>query len=735
MTEKPYQTKNSGSEEKVVNTICNSHCGGQCLLKVHVKDGMITRIETDNGEEPQLRACLRGRAQRQRVYAPDRLKYPMKRAGERGEGKFERISWDEALDTVAREIKRVRDTYGSGAIIFRGGGGDIVRLNNRMTIDRLLGLAGGYSQTWGFISYEGGRYAALATYGTTFTRNSRKDLLNSRLIILWSLNPAITVMDANTSWYLIQAREAGTRIIAVDPRYTDSIGTFADQWIPIRPGTDTAMMIAMAYVMMKENLQDQRFLDTYTIGFDQFKDYVLGVEDGVPKTPAWAEAITGVPVSAIESLAREYADAKPAALVAGIAPGRTAYGEQYHRAAHTLAAMTGNIGIPGGNAAGICWTAINGYPFMKMPHGLRVENPVDRNAPLRNYALKGTNIRDRGRINTSQIADAVLKGKSGGYPFDYKLLYIMNANCLNQSPNLNKTVRAFRKLEFIIVQEQFLTATAKFADILLPNCTFLERNDLTVGEGVPFYGYANKVIEPLYESKSQFEIAAMLAERMGISDFKDKTEGDYLKDFVKRSGIADYDEFKQKAVHRLEISEHYVAFQKEIEDPVNHPFPTPSGKIEIYSQQLADMNTPLIPAVPKYVETWESLNDPLAAKYPLQLITSHFKRRAHTQFENIPWLRELQKHTVMINAADARARGIQNGDDVRVFNDRGEMIIRAWVTERIMPGVVDIGQGAWYDPDENGVDRGGCTNVLCSDRVSPGGAVPYNTNLVQLEKA
>jgi len=727
------EVNKSTGEEKVVMSVCNTHCGGQCLLKVHIKDGVINRIETDDGAEPQLRACCRGRAQRQRVYAPDRLKFPMKRVGARGEGKFERISWDEALDTIAGEIKRIRETYGSGAIALRGGGADLGILHSRRTTDRLLGISGGYSQTWGYISHEGGRYASLATFGTAHTRSSRSDLLNSRLIILWGLNPTETVQDCNTCWYLAQAKEAGIRIIAIDPKYTDTAAILAHQWIPIRPGTDAAMLIAMAYVMIEENLQDQKFLDTYTIGFEQFKDYVLGVEDGVPKTPAWAEGITEVPAATIENLAREYATTKPAALMAGIAPGRTAYGDQYHRATHTLAAMTGNIGIRGGDAGGRWWTTVEGYSFMKL-EGMQVRNPVDDDAPPRKHSLTGGEIRDNGRINTSQIADAILKGKAGGYPFDYKIFYIMNSNYLNQAPNLNKTVQAFHKVEFIVVQEQFMTATAKFADILLPVNTFLERNDITIGEGVPFYGFMNKAIEPLYESKSQLEIAAGLAARLGITDYNDKTEEEWLRTMVEKSEIPDFDKFRRKGIYRPEIAENYIAFQKQIEDPANNPFPTPSGKIEIYSQRLADMNDPEVPPVPKYIETWESRNDPLAKKYPLQLITTHFKRRAHTQFETLPWLRELQTQAVQINPVDAETRGIRDGDEVRVFNDRGEMIIRAKVTERIMPGVVDIWQGAWYDPDERGVDRGGCTNVLSSDRISGGGSVPYNTGLVQVQK-
>ncbi len=220
------------------------------------------------------------------------------------------------------------------------------------------------------------------------TRSTHDDLLNSRLIIMWGWNPADTITGTNTTWILARAKEKGIKIVSVDPRYTNSAAVFASEWIPIIPGTDAALLIAMAYVIIKGNLQDQAFLDTYTIGFDRFKDYVLGQEDGTPKTPLWAEVITGVPAATIENLAIEYATRKPAALMCGIAPGRTAYGEQYHRAAITLSAITGNIGIHGGSSAGNVWAlSTGGYPFAKLPRvgvGIgNVANPVAHGAPLR----------------------------------------------------------------------------------------------------------------------------------------------------------------------------------------------------------------------------------------------------------------------------------------------------------------------------------------------------------------
>ncbi|MBI4295217.1 MAG: molybdopterin-dependent oxidoreductase [Chloroflexi bacterium] len=723
----------AGDGERVVLTSCSHDCGGACVLKVHVKEGRIVRIETDDGEEPQLRACLRGRAYRQKAYSPDRLLYPMKRVGERGEGKFQRISWDEALDTVASELKRVKETYGPAAILFLGSAGSLAALHGKNPVDRLLSAFGGYTGRWCSASNEGQIFASTATFGTFRIGNARDDLLNSRLIVMWGWNPADTIWTTNSAYYLSLAKERGARIICVDPRFTDSAATFADQWIPIRPGTDAAMLIAMAYVMITEELQDQKFLDTYTVGFDKFRAYVLGEEDGIPKTPEWAEAITGVPTATIAGLAREYATTRPAALFTAFGPGRSATGEQYHRAAYALAAMTGNIGIPGGCAGG--GRSYSSDQFLRMPPGK--PNPVEVAAPPRQYSVESLYSRSSALIHTSKVYDAILEGKAGGYPCDPRLLYVACFNQLNQRQDINKGVQALKKPEFIVVHEQHMTPTARFADILLPVNTFMERNDVFAPWlGAPYYFYMNKAIDSLGESKTDLEICSELASRLDIGDYADKSEEDRLKEIVGAcKDIPDYDDLKKKGLYRVKIKEPPVAFKKQIEDPEHNPFPTPSGKIEICSQLLVEMNNPLIPPIPKYIENWEGFNDPLAKKYPLQLITSHFKRRAHSTWDNVPWLRELIPQAAWISSADAQARGISDGDQIRVFNDRGETIIQARVTERIMPGVVDIPQGAWYAPDEKGVDRAGCANVLTRDDHSPGGAFAPNTGLVQIEKA
>jgi anaerobic dimethyl sulfoxide reductase subunit A len=723
-------------EERIVRTICNSHCGGTCEMKVHVRGNKIIRIEPDD-REGRPRMCARGHAYRQRVYAPDRLLYPLKRTGTRGAGEFTRISWDEALETVALEMKRVKAAYGNASILHFCSMCDPHTLHHVGAFHRLLCQFGGYTAPWGFISNEGATFSAGVTYGTrrkfAQAEHAPEEYLGSRLIIMWGWNPVTTEQGTNTPLYLARAKEGGARIISVDPRYSDSAATFADQWIPIRPGTDAAVLISMAYVIIKQNLQDQHFIDTYTVGFDKFRDYLLGLEDGVAKTPEWAEAISGVGATTIANLAREYACDKPAALATSIAPGRSAFGEQYHRAAAALEAITGNLAFQN-------WQSTPSRRLSFNPQITSPPNQVEVGMPPRHNALphRSATVNSGARVNVSLFADAILKGKAGGYPADYKLIWLSNTNYLNQLGEVNKTVEAFRKLDFILVTEQFMTATARFADIVLPVCTFLERNDIFAPRGGGVYGILNKAMEPLGESRSQLQICQALASRLGITDYGDRSDEEWVRHIVAKVSeevdLPDYDALRRQGIFRVKRDKPEGASDEEATGPEHKPFPTPSGKIEIYSEIAAKMNDPLIPAIPKYMETWESLNDPLASKYPLQLITPHLKRRAHSQFDNLPWLRELQIQAIAINSLDAESRGINQGDMVRVFNDRGEVRIPAKVTERIMPGVVALPQGAWYAPDANGIDHGGCANVLTRNVTSPGGAFISSTALVQIEK-
>jgi anaerobic dimethyl sulfoxide reductase subunit A len=319
----------------MIRTGCPSHnCGGRCLLRVYVRDGAIVRIDGDDRpgdttDDPQLRPCIRGRAYRRRQDHPDRLKYPLKRVGKRGGDEFQRISWDEALDKIASEFRRIRAAYGNQAFYVPYGTGSYNQLNGRQTAERLMNLFGGSLGFYNSYSWAAISAATPTVYGTAVTGNQRQDWLNSKYILMWSWNPAEMRDGTNSEYFLRKAREKGARVVCIDPRMTLSAVALADEWIPIRPGTDAAMMSAMAYVMIKENLYDAAFVRTHCVGFDEtqmppgaegaesYRDYILGRRDGMPKTPEWAEAITAVPKETIARIAREYATTRPGVLYQG----------------------------------------------------------------------------------------------------------------------------------------------------------------------------------------------------------------------------------------------------------------------------------------------------------------------------------------------------------------------------------------------------------------------------------
>jgi len=755
---KPPCAAPSFGPERLVRTGCPAHnCGGRCLLIAHVQDGRITRLDTDDRpdrlEAPQLRACARGRAYLRRQYHPDRLLYPMKRVGKRGEGRFDRISWDEALSMLAGEMQRVKAQYGNSALFVPYGTGSYNQTNGSHVARRLMNLFGGCLGIWNSYSWGAINVATPTVYGTLQTGNQRQDWLNARLILMWGWNPAEMRDGTNSDYFLRLARERGTRLVCIDPRLSLSAAGLADEWVPIRPGTDAALMSAMTYVIVSEGLHDADFVSTHCQGFDSsqmppgaeeaetFRDYLFGRRDGIPKTPEWAEAITGVPRETIARLAREYATTKPAVLYQGYGMQRRAYGEQVVRAGCALAAITGNVGIPGGWASGLGAQAPDGGPFWTVfPTG---ENPVKASIPvflwseavLRGHAMTAADgVRDAERLDN-----------------DIKLIYAVATNCLiNQHANLNRSVEILkdeRKVEFLAVQDQFLTPTGRFADLLLPACTQFEtwgcEDGWKYGDEVILMP---KLVEPPGVARSDYAICAALAECLGIGEAF--TEGrdergwvEWVLDRYRESRFSDLpslDEFEHSnlGVYARPVTEPAVAFVDFRRDPQAYPLPTPSGKIEIFSKALYDLNRPEeIPAIPKYIPEWESPFGLEAERFPMQAIGHHTLQRVHSTHDNNDWLGEAFPQRVFMNPLDAAERGIQDGDLVRVYNKRGALILPCRLTPRILPGVVDIPQGAWWRPDEQGVDRGGSINVLTSERWTPlafGSA--QHTIMVQVEK-
>ena len=718
--------------ETVVTSTCGHNCGGRCVVNAHVRDGRIVRISTDprkwTPEVPPLHACVRGFGQLERVNHPDRLRHPLRRVGPRGTGRFERIGWDEALDEGARQMRRVRDAYGPAAILDCSRTGSLSMLHGRGVVQRLLHMFGGCTELWSNISAEAEVFAVRATYGAKADYKSAGrepiDYVNSRLIVMWGWGPADGTFGTGTLQYLKRAKRHGVRVVCVDPRVTRTSRELADEHVFIRPSTDTAALIAMAYVISSEGLHDHAYLDRHVLGFDEahlppgapagasYLSYLMGHADGVRKTPEWAAEITGIPAATLRRLAIEFATSRPAALHCGYAPGRTLHGEQFHRAAYALAAMTGNVGIPGGNS-GTSNGATGRCGIRALPAGV---NPTGA------------------RVASSLLADLLACGRAGGYPADIKLIYSSAGDLFNQLPNVNKIIAAAERLEFMVVHDHFLTPTARYADILLPATTFWERNDVhTPWAGAGHYAiFMQKAIEPVDECRNDLDICTALAGRLGIEGYNDRTEEEWLRELT-RDAIDDFETFRAQGLARLPAPEDAVAFAREIRDPVGHPFTTPSGKIEIYSMTLAAKPDPYglgaIPPIPMWIPHDED------RRHPLRLVTPKSRARTHSIHANQPILARADRDDVWINPTDADARGILDGRPVRVFNDRGETVLPARVTDRIAPGVISIKEGGWFTPDATGRDARGCANVLTPDRASPAGASPFNTCFVDVAPA
>jgi len=517
-------------QRSTIRVGCPAHnCGGRCLLIAHVQDGRIIRLDTDDRPDtlaaPQLRACPRGRAYLRRQYHPDRLTHPLKRVGARGEGEFRPISWNEALDTVAGEFERVKAKYGNSALFVPYGTGSYNQLNGSHVARRLMNLYGGCLGIYNSYSWAAINAATPTVYGTLVTGNQRQDWLNSRYILMWGWNPAEMRDGTNSDYFVKLARQNGAKVVCIDPRHSLSAAALADEWIPIRPGTDAAMMSAMAYVMLTEELYDADFLRTHCLGWDasqmppgledaeSYTDYLLGRRDRVPKSPEWAESITAIPAATIARIAREYATTKPGVLYQGYGMQRRAYGEQVVRAGCVLAAITGNVGVPGGWASGLGLQAPSGGPqWTVFPLG---ENPVKAAIPVflwTEACLRGKSMTQADGVTGAERLDN-----------DIKLIYAVATNCLvNQHANVNRSAEILRdesKVEFLVVQDNFLTATGKFADIILPACTQFETWGVEDG-----WKYGDeiilqpKLVEPPGECKSDYQICADIADRLGIGE-------------------------------------------------------------------------------------------------------------------------------------------------------------------------------------------------------------------------
>ncbi|EDQ1112717.1 molybdopterin-dependent oxidoreductase, partial [Salmonella enterica subsp. diarizonae] len=590
--------------EKAVWSSCTVNCGSRCLLRLHVKDDTVYWVESDttgNDEygNHQVRACLRGRSIRRRMNHPDRLKYPMKRVGKRGEGKFERISWDEALDTIGDNLKRILKDYGNEAIhVLYGTGVDGGNITNSNVPYRLMNACGGYLSRYG--SYSTAQISAAMSYMFGGNDgNSPDDIANTKLVVMFGNNPAETRMSGGgVTYYVEQARErSSARMIVIDPRYNDTAAGREDEWLPIRPGTDGALAAAIGWVLITEDLIDKPFLDKYCIGYDEttlpasaprnahYKAYILGQgEDGIAKTPQWAAQITSIPAEKIIQLAREIGSAKPAYICQGWGPQRHSNGEQTARAIAMLSVLTGNVGINGGNSGVREGTWDLGVEWFSM-----LENPVKTQISVFTW----TDAIDHGAEMTA-TRDGVRGKDKLDVPIKFLWCYASNT-LINQHGDIAHTHEVLQddsKCEMIVGIEHFMTASAKYCDILLPDLMPTEQEDLISHESAGNMGYVilgQPATSPKFERKPIYWTLSEVAKRLGPDVYQTFTEGRTQHEWVKylhaktkarNPEMPDYEEMKQTGIFKKKCpEEHYVAFRSFREDPAANPLKTPSGKI------------------------------------------------------------------------------------------------------------------------------------------------------------
>lgn len=643
---------------------CFFACGGRCVNRSYVKNGKVIcqasdTLHADSPDYPQQRGCARGRSLRHAIFSKDRLKYPLKRkhwavgGGRkdlRGIDEWERISWDEALDIVASEVTRIKNKYGNKSILATG-------YEYRNVIPGLytapsLNAYGGCCVTWGQASQGAFPLVANSMKGS-YTLGAqdfsdRYAIRKAKLILMWGQNPAWS-QAGNSLYHYLQGKQNGARFVFIDSWFNPSMQVLADQWIAVRPGTDTALLLALAYYMIKHNLQDQDFLDRHCIGFDashmpieadpkdNFKDYVLGTYDGLPKSPSWAESICGVPENTIEELAYEMATTKPLTMRSSQAPARTDNGATFVQAFYTVGWMTGNVGFPGAevSAGGSAGNMVfGGDPLIKPgPKGCSwPENPVCQPPRGGGMLAKGSYDPDAFYgIAMSEVWDSVVNGYYSDFiygrkPIDIRMIWkIGDGARMNQNPNFKQAEKAYRSVEFAVASDLWMTNDCKYSDIVLPASSFWERDAQVLTQiNRETFVFAQKVVDPPGEAKEDLWIEKELAKRWGIDPkivqplstkqmafnellgaevilpdgsgyeyLVSVTEDDLIQLGVEgkaHSGRIPIKEFLKTGVYQVPRSEKdpfgFVAYEDFRQNPEENPVDTPSGKFEIYCSAL-----------------------------------------------------------------------------------------------------------------------------------------------------
>ena len=806
---KPAEVAPEAADEEGewIPAACWHNCGGRCPNYALVKDGVVLRQKTDDlhpdsPEFPQQRACARGHAQQWQVFGADRLKYPMVRKNwEPGGGKKElrgqdewvRISWDEALDILASEIRRIKEKYGNESIMCRG--------------SNMLSLYGGYVGIWGSTSTgtwsNTGPRIGVTSSGA---RNDRLDHLNSNLIVMWGTNP-IWSSGGNPTYNFLQAKRAGAKFIFVDPWYNETALAMADEWIPIRPGTDHALLLGMAYVMFSEDdpenkpLIDWDFVNRCTIGItketlpegadpeENFRDYVLGLDatghlapeghkNYPPKTPAWASKICGVPPEKIRTFTIEVATTKPCNLYVGWCTARINNAQHLPTAVVAVGCMTGNIGLPGaGFGPSSHSSSGNSGPSLVNRGGTGVRGPSN---PISDI-----------RVNNNEIWSSILEGAytagpGGKTDINIKMVYWNRSAVMQTRTGQKKAVEACRSdnVEFICSHGHFLTTNARYSDLVLPVTSEWERWGTISTGNREILIWTSQIIEPMWECVDDDWIDEEVGKRLGLDPaeinplpLKQQIFNRIAGATVMKEDGSGYEtlatitaadlqalgvegepqegripimEFKKNGIYQVEryIGDNYgyIAYEDFRKDPDEFPLTTESGKIEIHCQALVDRIynfgwseiRPIpayIPPTEGYEDCFEDFEKGIKGEYPLQVYNLHYPRRSHTCFDNIPQLRKAFPQEFVMNPLDAEERGIKHGDTVLITSRHGQCLRPVYLSERMMPGVTNLPHGAWLDVDEEtGIDLAGSDNYLIGDLPDMEGHMGWNSTNVQVEK-
>jgi len=660
--------------------------------------------------------------------------------GVRGGEPFVAIDWARALDLVAGELDRVRRDHGNQAI-FAGsyGWASAGRFHHAQSqLKRFLNLIGGFTYAVNAYSHAAAEcimpYVAGNFFGLQNEHHSWPTIAeHSELVVAFGGMPLKNAqvnsggtLRHNTADGLRRCRDRGVRFINVGPVRDDVADFLQADWLAPRPNTDVALMLGLAHTLVAEDRHDPAFLDRYCVGFDRFLPYLMGKTDGQPKDAEWAAGITGLDAGVIRDLARDMAD-KRTLITLSWSLQRADHGEQPYWMAITLAAILGQIGLPGGGF-GYGYGAVSAVGdhtsmirWASVPQG---ENAVTHHIPVSRIAEMLEN--PGGQLDYN--------GKALTFP-DVRLIYWAGGNPFHHHQDLNRLVAAWQKPETVVVHEPWWTPIARHADIVLPVTTALERNDVACSSRDGFL-LANKQALPAFaEARSDHAILTGLADRFGCSDAftegRDEMEWlrhlyDISRQRAAQSGfeMPDFDDFWAAGRLELPLPEQPKVFLDGFRaDPKAAPLDTPTGKLEIWSDTIAGYGYDDCPGHPVWQAPYEWLGAEQAARYPLHLVSNQPVTRLHSQLDHGPVSRDSKiagREPMTINPADATARGIADGDVVRVFNDRGACLAGAVVSDAVMPGAIQLPTGAWFDPATPGVPGGlekhGNANVLTADR-------------------